>query len=379
MPCLVQGFNTWMSRCVKGPHAGITAVGIMINVIPGGPVLGYIHIFIMGCRYRKKPSEKLAKELIEENSLIAFARHKGALIEAAPQLVLQLYILLDISYGLNYKTVAIQLVTVITSMITLSWSSVALYKLRVMKRNKEKTSLLGLILIFVWKTFTISARVLSLVLFAISTRYGVLILSGIHLIIMLVWHSMMTEYKISKVDCYVFTRSLIKAFEMIFSTCEGFRFTHKRLAYAFFYLLIYIENSFMLLVWYYMEETSPEWLSHLAFAVIIGLYWVGVTCQVLYYLSFHPNNSSKNQAIHIKPWVPLSELACIMRRPNDKVVNEMRTLLIQYNKGWSEDEIGEELENIISFLSPFRGEELQRQINYVKKEVQKAGNPTTEQ
>ena len=116
----------------------------------------------------------------------------------------------------------------------------------------------------------------------------------------------------------------------------------------------------MLLSWYFMTDWAPSWLYVLAFVLVIGTWWIGISLQIFYYVKLHHKNFDKEV---IKVYVPCSELACIARRPNEDVIDKIRQQMEPYVIRWTLDEHEEALEDIVHKLSPLRGEVLHSKIN----------------
>lgn len=113
-----------------------------------GPILRYVDSLIYGIKFlRSKPNSRERRKYYEymvyEDTDASMLRLFECFMEAAPQLILQLYILLP-RYPLepsSYGLVLTQLAAVATSLISLSWSLVSYQRsLRMSLRDKLNMS-----------------------------------------------------------------------------------------------------------------------------------------------------------------------------------------------------------------------------------------------
>jgi len=164
------------------------------------------------------------------------------------------------------------------------------------------------VFLFVCRILVIGPRVLAFAVFASWTHYGLFVLCGIHWVVMLVWILMQhTTFCSTKIQEYCF--NAVAAFICIFdffNLIEG----HTRIRYVIYYSIVYCENVAMVTVWYFYGATTAQWYVLPIVITVVGLFWVGILLQVVYYLAFHPNNKPPfARDKHIRIWVPLSELA----------------------------------------------------------------------
>ena len=233
----------------------------------------------------------------------------------------------NISYILFFTiSVVMQCLGLGTSLFTLSTVLVSYHKsLRLSQPSKAKMKFCGMLGQFLWCLFTISARVTALAVFASQFKYWVFLVVGLHWLAMLVWVvRQQTTY------CYMGEAEdddegntkehhsqplevgfrLLTAFVQIFcffNLLEG----HTRLRYTIYYILVYVENGAIILVWYIMRGTDLDHaVTTAVLVVVLAGFLVGVLFMVLYYKWCHPNNSSIfHERMKIRWCVPCSELS----------------------------------------------------------------------
>ena len=273
-----------------------------------------------------------------------------AFLEAAPQLVLQIYILcvlgttegaalgeLSFPYTVIYKliyvfklicilsthlyvTVVLQVAGLLSSWLAITSTLVTYHKsLRLSQPKKSKLRLPGLATMFFWRLFTVASRVMALALFASVFQMAIFGVVGGHWILMLIWMIMLeTDYcklidgsgKEHSAPLLEFLFRIVGAFIHIFcffNLIEG----HTRLRCATYYAIVYLENAAMVLTWYFVasKETTTTWYFIPALLIVLLGFWFGIMFQILYYKWYHPNNIS---VLHVRKrirWcIPCSDL-----------------------------------------------------------------------
>jgi len=161
--------------------------------------------------------------------------------------------------------------------------------------------------LFVWRILIIGPRVLAFAVFASCAQYSLFVLCGIHWMVILLWTVMQqTTFCSTKPQEYCF--KAVAAFICIFdffNLIEG----HTRIRYVIYYSIVYCENVAMVIVWYYYRSTVAGWYRLPVIVSVVGLFWVGIMVQVIYYLVIHPNNKPPYASEKcIRVCVPLSEV-----------------------------------------------------------------------
>jgi len=213
---------------------------------------------------------------------------------------------------LNVSLVIGQSISCITSLGSISWA-LATYQraLRLSLETKTNLTYRAMFIIFLWRIFTVGARVLSFALFASCFEHWVFVIIGSHYCIMLAW-ILLQNTKFCTNKCEELFFNLVAAAISVFcffNLVEG----HTRVRYLLFYSLVYLENMAMIVAWYSVRAPELEktvWYTLPAMFVVLLLFFVGIALQLVYYLRCHPNNRPENHAVNgpIRFWVPCAEL-----------------------------------------------------------------------
>ncbi|XP_042874696.1 XK-related protein 6-like [Penaeus japonicus] len=269
---------------------------ILLLILQLGPILRYLdslHYGLISRRYWKEGNRKRQVEyytyMLYEDGDSVFLRLFECFMEAAPQLVLQLYILSLVrksEYGSNW--VYVLCIGCITSLVSLAWGVTAYARgSRFTSLKKANITMFGSFVLLLWHLFSISARVTAMVLFASIFRPFLFIFCGVHWLIMVMW--LMARRSLGSVCSTLpgeiglsFVLGIIYIFVFINEKDEP---TMKK--YIFYYVLCGIENTIMVTVWLVYADTAvwyyiPGVIFHFT-AFILGLILMGI-----YYGLLHP-------------------------------------------------------------------------------------------
>lgn len=199
---------------------------------------------------------------------------------------------------------AAQVLSCVTSLFSLSWAIAAYHKaLRLSLDDKGNMTWTGFILQLLWRTFTISARISAMALFASEVHPGVFASAiGLHWLVMFIWC-------LTKSTSFCLHRWQEPFFNAVMSVVYIFGFLNllegrTRFRYLFYYTLIYLENLGMLMVWFTMGGTDMQWFHKGAMVLVLFGFFVGIALQLVYYRFHHPNNSP--------PWSELRPIRCCL-------------------------------------------------------------------
>nr|XP_045616315.1 uncharacterized protein LOC123769273 [Procambarus clarkii] len=254
----------------------------------------YIIMFKTGLRLkaRKTLARTDFDELYRQQSDVCMLRMFESFMESAPQLILQLYIMM------SYNDYSIWTgITAFTSMLSVGWGIAAYTKaMRNTRLDKHKMTLSGLVLQTLWRVGMLSARVSALALVATILEAWILLIMGLHLIAMFVWVvNQKTGFSSTKWEESIFN------FIMAVTYCFCFfnlREGPSRWRMVTFYTITAAENLAFVLT-YFLMAPHKLWLKYTALAVVVGGMTVGLSCMVLYYRFFHPMgplNPFKNES-----------------------------------------------------------------------------------
>ncbi|XP_067004321.2 uncharacterized protein [Anabrus simplex] len=252
------------------------------------------HIFLMGIVHRYVLVLKTGFEarssgdpidfqrLYHQQSDICMLRLFESFMESAPQLVLQLYIMITMEDWRSWTGISAAV-----SLGSLAWA-VAAYT-RAMRRarpDKKCVSWPGLALQATWHGGMVTARITTLVLFAIGFRAWLFLLIGIHWVGMTVWiifqktDFCQTPWEERIYNCVV---GVIYCF-CFFNLQEG---QSRRRALAF-YIITVTQNIGCLGLFIGLAGMTRPWLVLIGVGGIVGGTILGVTSMLLYYRFFHP-------------------------------------------------------------------------------------------
>ncbi|XP_064104747.1 uncharacterized protein LOC135214407 [Macrobrachium nipponense] len=259
----------------------VTKVYWAAHVTLWGILHRYILMFKTGVKARRSQDLADYDNLYRQQSDVCMLRMFESFMESAPQLVLQLYIMMSF---LEYT--AWTALTAFTSMVSLAWGIAAYTKaMRNARLDKHKMTISGLTLQTFWRIGMIAARVASLALVATVLKGWLLLVMGAHMIAMFLW-VVRQKTGISAVkweeNLFNFIMAVTYCF-CFFNLKEG----HSRWRMIAFYVVIIIENSAFVITYFFLGH-HDVWLKYTALGIVFGGMTVGLMCLILYYRFFHP-------------------------------------------------------------------------------------------
>ncbi|XP_071952000.1 XK-related protein 6-like isoform X2 [Antedon mediterranea] len=154
---------------------------LLTHVLQLGAVNRYIRTLRYG--FKSRLNQKYYRNMVYEYRDVTMLRLIEAYTESAPQLVLQLYIMVKVKdQGWLTTTSAC------VSLASLAWALEAYHKaLREARSDKQNVGYIALTVRIIWRLFVVASRVISLGLFASEYGWGVFIVVGVHWVYMTVW------------------------------------------------------------------------------------------------------------------------------------------------------------------------------------------------
>ncbi|XP_071481017.1 XK-related protein 4-like [Diadema antillarum] len=220
--------------------------------------------------------------MIYEYRDITMLRLLEAFMESAPQLVLQVYIMVE-TEELYWLTAASALV----SLSSLAWALEAYHKaLRDSCTDLKNITYVAVALRMAWRFFTITSRVIAMALFAAIYEWWIFVVAGVHWLVITVWlvwqKTSFCDTKFEEVlfDCVM---GFIHIF-CFFNVKEG----TTRYRALLFYAIIFVENTVMFGLWYSYQESQEQIYGLPALVFVWGGFCVGIFLMVLYYRFCHP-------------------------------------------------------------------------------------------
>ncbi|XP_038057396.1 XK-related protein 4-like isoform X2 [Patiria miniata] len=255
---------------------------LLFHVLQLGVLKRYWRTVKYGWRSQDKPDYYDLS--VYEYRDITMLRLLESFMESAPQLVLQIYIMTQ-QKDIYWLTVT----SAIVSLASLAWGIEAYHKaLRESCSNKNNLGYVGLTVRMAWRTFTITARVIALALFAAFSKWIFIALVSIHYVFMTLWLVYQdTDFCTTRLEEVLFDAviGVIHIF-CFFNMKEG----RTRYRALFFYAIVLIENTIMFALWYH-HGGRDEVYGKPALSFVWGGFFLGLFIMLFYYRCLHPNGN----------------------------------------------------------------------------------------
>lgn len=277
---------------------------IIILIFQLAPVLRYIDSLkfaIKSIRAEKNgdfhTQRKYYEMMLKEDSDVALLRVLECFLEAAPQQILQITILL-VNYGqgldntLTSMLLIHQLLSIISSFVSMAWSMASYHRsVRFVLETKGNISKMGTVMQFMWHFLVTVSRILSIsCLASICYRSAV---GGLacHWLVMTLWLCVSEKTQFCNNQ---------KCFDIIFFSVFGlvYTFTHvnisdgkTRCKYIFFYTLCFLENIVATFVWMFLAEEIMKNSYYYVPIIVLNIvpFITGIIFMITYYKVFHPS------------------------------------------------------------------------------------------
>nr|XP_015209208.1 PREDICTED: XK-related protein 9 [Lepisosteus oculatus]XP_015209209.1 PREDICTED: XK-related protein 9 [Lepisosteus oculatus]XP_015209210.1 PREDICTED: XK-related protein 9 [Lepisosteus oculatus] len=204
-------------------------------------------------------------------------------LESVPQLVLQLYIILE--YG---NIITIQYITILTSFFSIAWATVDYQRClrRSLHYKEEMQAGLSTVVYLLYKLFTVTSRVLSIILLTILNVVWTSALVVVWLFGTLWAFRQKTTFCTSK-TLEVFYRMIVGVF-LVF-TFFNVKGQNTKVSMTIYYILSALQTLFIMLVIYFLKPSAQRTDYFFPICITVMCTFVlGIICLVLYYKFFHP-------------------------------------------------------------------------------------------
>ncbi|XP_015915021.1 XK-related protein 6 [Parasteatoda tepidariorum] len=263
--------------------------------------LGYIflheleYLWVVFCPNQKRKDYDHNSGKYIELPYLPYLFMVEAMLQCLPQLIIQLYILIEGDGVLTPDTSQMLVISVIVSFLNLT----RLLTLCMHTHKNFNTSWSGLFFSFMWYFFTNISRVVSFSLFMVKFTLGFVILCLFHWVIMSVWAVSALTPSIPCCtfsgfckNCYKYLKGLLVGFMYLLCFME-LRIVDdsekttmpSQYLYIFFYSVIFLENSVLIVLWYIY--CSYVWYSVVALCVTFLSFFIGVLLMYVYYRHFY--------------------------------------------------------------------------------------------
>ncbi|XP_066560617.1 XK-related protein 6 isoform X1 [Amia ocellicauda] len=257
----------------------------VIHILQMGQVWRYIRTMYLGIQSRrqKEHQRRFYWAMMYEYADVNMLRLLETFLESAPQLVLQLCIMIQ-----KNRAETLQCVSSVASLLSLAWVLASYHKLlRDSRDDKKSMSYRGALIHIFWRLFTISSRVLSFALFAsiFQLYFGIFVV--VHWCAMAFWivHGG-TDFCMSKWEEVLFNMVVGIVYIFCWFNVKEGRTRYRMVAY---YAVVLIENAILTFLWYfYRDPTTTDSYAVPALCGVFLSFASGVVFMFLYYGVLHP-------------------------------------------------------------------------------------------
>ncbi|XP_041105409.1 XK-related protein 6-like [Polyodon spathula] len=247
-------------------------------------MLGYIRTMYLGIQSRrqKEHQRRFYWAMMYEYADVNMLRLLETFLESAPQLVLQLCIMIQ-----KNRAETLPCMSSLASLFSLAWMLASYHKLlRDSRDDKKSMSYRGALIHIFWRLFTISSRVLSFALFAsiFQLYFGIFVV--IHWCAMAFWivHGG-TDFCMSKWEEILFNMVVGIVYIFCWFNVKEGRTRYRMVAY---YLLVLTENAALTFLWYfYRDPAATDSYAVLALCGVFLSFATGVVFMLVYYGVLH--------------------------------------------------------------------------------------------
>ncbi|KAM6925521.1 XK-related protein 7 [Xenentodon cancila] len=327
----------------------------IVHIFQLAQVWRYVHALYLGVqsRWHGDPERRhFYWRMMFESADISMLRLLESFLKSAPQLVLQLSIMIHTN-----QVLPLQGLSASASLISLAWMISSYQKvLRDSRDDKLPMTYKAVIVQILWHLFTIGARTLAFALFAsvFQLYFGIFIVA--HWCIMTFWIIQgETDFCMSKWEEIIYNMMVGIVYVFCwFSVREGR--THCRM--LIYSLTVFIENVALTAVWYLYRDSpdrhgNSDFYAVIMVCVVASSYALGTFFMFVYYCLLHPDGSVSGWGYIVEKEVPVESLASpVSSIPPDLVSSPPRTL--QRTKG-SDREHGHGLDGDVFQVRPLRG------------------------
>ena len=294
--------------------------------------ISLIHLCMLGHVFRvirllyKRKQDRYSFDRYRD---VSFLRLMEAFLESAPQLVLQLYIvvvkeesrllfqiLTPISIGVSTLSLALAVADYISAVKDLNY-----YDPPPGHDRKPRLTWTGYFLIIFWHLFMIVGRGVSFVLFASVHGLYLFLMIGVHYAAMVYWmYWQQASVFVQNYKDYLDPRKHICGnYGIEFLVAAFNTFFHFKLKEGGsietlipFYVLTFVENTLMILLWYVGRDLNVHiWYDIPALVTVFGTFIVGVLCLGIYYYFFQPSDT---ESLERNPDTDHPTLTCSLNR-----------------------------------------------------------------
>ncbi|XP_026295978.1 XK-related protein 6 [Apis mellifera] len=282
------------------------------------PVLRYYRTLkyaLNACKFNKQNNRNAQRryylKMLKEDQDVALLRVSECFLEAAPQQILQLTILLKHGHNnINFEFVH-QVASITSSLGSMGWAMANYHRsIRLAQQDKLNINIIGIVLQFVWHFCITVSRILSLSVLASIWPIYTIIGCIFHWISMTIWiivdsHGILEFCKDSNHAPHCSPKIKERIYSILFSMVVGvihvFIYLNTidgstLLKHVFFYIICFLENIIATVIWIYVSsnEVKNSWYFNILIIFCIVPFLLGITAMIIYYGVFHPSLKHQN-------------------------------------------------------------------------------------
>ncbi|KAH9492510.1 XK- protein 6 [Bulinus truncatus] len=257
-------------------------------------VVEYLYCGVKSRNKKLPPKERkrFYKFMMYEDVDSCLLRIFESFLESAPQLTWQLYIAIELKPKEDAVGSSIRVIALLSSWGSLAISLMSYQKsLRNSHEEKAKMSLISLPFYFIWRASEIGGRVLCIAMFASAFDLWVFGPLLFHWVFMSGW-LIFQRTAFYKNKCLEKVFNIICGYVMVFCFLN-LREGQTRFRVILFYFILYVENFFMLALWFRFTQDLGAWFHLGGFITVMLLFILHIVFQLVYYRFFHPTKNIK--------------------------------------------------------------------------------------
>ncbi|XP_063218078.1 XK-related protein 7-like isoform X2 [Bacillus rossius redtenbacheri] len=289
---------------------GLWVIRVLVLLFQLAPILRYCESLAYALQSRRAEKardghgqRRFYELMLKEDSDVALLRVFECFLEAAPQQVLQISILLaNTGRRLGDLQVLTQAASILSSLFSMGWSMASYHRsIRFVQKDKDNISWPGTVMQFLWHFPITVSRILSISAIASVCPYWMAGAVVVHWLVMSAWISVLdrTQFCVStrgdpwrqKVGetLFSFVLGLVYVFTYL-TPGEG----RTRNRFLVFYSLCFAENMAAVGTWAALagDETRGRWFFLPLTCGAAVSYVLGVCFMLVYYRFFHPRRVS---------------------------------------------------------------------------------------
>ncbi|XP_072460942.1 XK-related protein 9 isoform X2 [Notamacropus eugenii] len=240
---------------------------------------------------REEPAD-LHQKMINEVADLSMLRLFEIYLEASPQLMIQLYVLME-SGQTGFREVA----AIVVSCCAISWSTVD-YHIALRKSLPDKKLLSGAcprLTYLLYKLLTFVSWILSASLLTMLNVHSGLILLFILWLSGITWAcKQQTTFCVSK--CMEILYRVVVGFILIFTFFNVKGENTKFSMSAYYIMRVLVTLGILVVFWFCTPPDEHQVFFGVITIIIVGGLLLGILFLIVYYTSFHPNRSEEKEA-----------------------------------------------------------------------------------